>query len=266
MTGVNDALTVGQVARLANVSVRTLHHYDALGLVVPGGRTEAQYRVYSSADVERLYAVLAYRELGFPLDEIGALLDAPDADAVHHLRRQRAVLGQRIAHLTAMARAVDTVIEEKTMGRDLTPEQQRAIWGDDWVGEKYENEAQERWGDTDAWAQSKERTSTMTENDWRSIKDDTDALEADLAAAMIRGVAPGSPEADALAERHRASIQRFYDCDHDMHVCVASMYVSDDRFRSHYEKRATGLARWLVDVVEANARKVPRSAPPARER
>jgi DNA-binding transcriptional MerR regulator len=254
VTGVNDALTVGQVAALADVSVRTLHHYDAVGLVVPGGRSPAGYRTYSSQDVERLYSVLTYRELGFPLTEIKEILDDPAADALEHLRRQRTLLDRRIAHLTAMANAVDTVIERKTMGTNLTPAEQREIWGDDWAGEKYEDEARERWGTTDAWAQSTERTAAMSADDWRAIKADTEQLEADLAAAMLRGVEPGSDEADALAERHRASIDRFYDCDHAMHVCVAGMYTADERFRAHYDGRAAGLAEWIVAVVGANAR------------
>ncbi|MGB3771651.1 MAG: MerR family transcriptional regulator [Rhodococcus sp. (in: high G+C Gram-positive bacteria)] len=250
----NEALTVGQVARLANVSVRTLHHYDSIGLSVPSGRSGAGYRTYSAADVERLYAVLTYRELGFPLDEIRTILDDPNTDTLSHLRRQRAELDRRIAHLRAMTVAVDTMIEEKKMGTNPTPEQQRAIWGDDWVGDKYEAEAREKWGDTDAWAQSEQRTASMSADDWRSAKAETDQLEADLAAAMSAGVTPGSSEANVLAERHRASIARYYDCDHAMHVNVVSMYISDERFQRHYDDRAEGLAAWIVDVVGANAR------------
>lgn len=245
--------TVGAVARLADVSVRTLHHYDAVGLVVPSGRTGAGYRTYSDDDVERLFAVLAYRELGFPLDEIRTILDDPDADALTHLRRQRDLLAERIDHLHAMATAVDTLIEERTMGNEVTPEQLREIWGDDWTGEKYEDEARERWGDTDAWAQSRERTARFTAEDWTAVKVESETLEADLAAAMAAGVRPGDPAANALAERHRLSIDRFYDCDHAMQVCVSAMYVTDERFRAHYDERAEGLAQWLVDVIAANA-------------
>ncbi|MBY6367012.1 MerR family transcriptional regulator [Rhodococcus corynebacterioides] len=245
--------TVGAVARLADVSVRTLHHYDAVGLVVPSGRTGAGYRTYSDDDVERLFAVLAYRELGFPLDEIRTLLDDPAADALTHLRRQRDALADRIDHLQAMATAVDTLIEERTMGQQPTPEQLREIWGDDWTGEKYEDEARERWGETEAWAQSRERTARFTTDDWTTIKAETEALEADCAAAMAAGVRPGEPAANALAERHRLSIDRFYDCDHAMQVCVSGMYVADERFRAHYDARAEGLAQWLVEVIAANA-------------
>lgn len=246
--------TVGDVARTVGISVRTLHHYDAVGLVTPSGRSPAGYRTYSAADVERLYTVLTYRELGFSLDEIKTVVDSPDTDALEHLRRQRDLLARRIDHLTAMAHAVDTVIEEKTMGTNPTPEQQREIWGDDWTGEKYEEEARERWGNTDAWAQSTARTAEFTVEDWATIKAETEQLEADCAAALRAGVAPGSDEANALAERHRLSIDRYYDCDHAMQKCVAAMYTSDERFRKHYDSRAAGLAEWLVASVDANAR------------
>ncbi|MGU3437388.1 MerR family transcriptional regulator [Actinomycetes bacterium M1A6_2h] len=246
--------TVGAVAKLVGISVRTLHHYDEIGLVVPSSRTSAGYRTYSDSDVERLYSVLSYRELGFPLEEIQVLLDDPSVDAMAHLRRQRALLDERIDHLQSMAIALDRLLEEKQMGNKLSPEDQREIWGDNWPGNEYEAEARERWGDTDAWKQSQAYTSTLTKDDWKRIKAETDALEESLAKAMGDGVVPGSDEANALAEEHRASIERYYACDHRMHVTVSSLYVTDERFEKHYDDIAPGLARWLVDIVNANAR------------
>lgn len=113
--------TVGVVARLVGVSVRTLHHYDEIGLVAPSDRTTGGYRSYSDADVERLHRVLTYRELGFPLEEIAALLDDPDVDALAHLRRQHALLSERIDRLHDMAAAVEKMMEAKSMGIQLTP-------------------------------------------------------------------------------------------------------------------------------------------------
>jgi DNA-binding transcriptional MerR regulator len=252
---VESKATVGAVARLVGISVRTLHHYDEIGLVVPSSRTAAGYRTYSAADVERLYSVLSYRALGFPLEEIQVLLDDPSVDAVAHLSRQRRLIDGQIEHLQSMATALDRLLEEKQMGNELSLEDQREIWGDNWPGEEYQAEAEERWGDTEAWKQSQAYTSTLTKDDWKRIKAETDALEASLAAAMNAGVTPGSDEANALAEEHRASIERYYACDHAMHVTVSSLYVSDERFRKHYDDIAPGLAQWLVDVVNANARR-----------
>ncbi|MFD4295377.1 MerR family transcriptional regulator [Rhodococcus sp. NPDC058505] len=246
-------LTVGEVARLVGVSVRTLHHYDEIGLVRPSGRTPSGYRTYSAADVERLHRVLTYRELGFPLEEIATLLDDPSVDALAHLQRQRKLLEEKIDRLHRMVAAVENMMEAKQMGIQLTPEEQREVFGDDWPGEEYAAEAEQRWGDTDAWAQSRQRTAAFTKDDWTAIKAETDAIEADFAAALADGAAADSDRASGLAERHRAGIDRFYDCSHEMQVCLAQMYVADERFRKHYDDVAPGLAQYVHDAIVANA-------------
>jgi MerR family transcriptional regulator, thiopeptide resistance regulator len=248
-----DRLTVGAVARLVNVSVRMLHHYDQIGLMVPSERTRAGYRSYTAVDVERLHRVLSYRELGFPLEEIATLLDDPHADDIAHLRRQRELIAERVARLQQMAVAIEKMMEAHTMGIQLTAKQQREIFGDNWLGEEYAAEAEQRWGDTDAWRQSQQRTANLTEADWRQVKAEGDALDADLVSAMTSGVAPGSAQANALAERHRASVQRFYDCGDEMHRGLAEMYIADPRFRDRYETIAPGLAQYVHDVIVANA-------------
>jgi len=248
-----DTRTVGQVSRIVGVSVRALHHYDEIGLVVPTARTGAGYRSYSGADVTRLHRVLLYRELGFGLEEIATLLDDRDVDALAHLKRQRELLDERIDRLHQMVAAVEKMMEAHTMGIQLTPEEQREIFGDNWLGENYADEAQQRWGETEAWQQSRQRMSGFTKADWRQIKADGDAMEAACAQAMHAGVTPGSAAANALAEQHRASIARFYDCDHTMQCHLAEMYVTDERYRAHYDDLAPGLAQWLRDVIVANS-------------
>ncbi|MXP21648.1 MerR family transcriptional regulator [Gordonia sp. HNM0687] len=256
MSGVSDSeheYTVGAIARLVGISVRTLHHYDHVGLVVPSGRTGAGYRVYDDVDVERLHQVLTYRQLGFSLEQIATLLDDPTVDAMAHLRDQHELLTDRIDRLRRMVAAVEDMMNAKKKGIQLTAAEQAEIFGDDWPGEEYAAEAEERWGDTDAWQQSRQRTGAYSKGDWQEVKADTDALEARLAEAMAAGVAPGSPEANALAEEHRASINRFYDCSHDMQVNLAQMYLADPRFTEHYDERAAGLAQYVRDVIVANA-------------
>lgn len=112
--------SVGQVAALAGVTVRTLHHYDEIGLL-PSGRSHAGHREYEDADLDRLQQILFYRELGFPLEEVAALLDDPDADPAEHLRRQHELLTGRIDRLQRMAAAVEHAMEARKMGIKLTP-------------------------------------------------------------------------------------------------------------------------------------------------
>ncbi|MFT4126300.1 MAG: MerR family transcriptional regulator [Gordonia sp. (in: high G+C Gram-positive bacteria)] len=245
-------MTVGTVAGLVGVSIRTLHHYDEIGLVTPSGRTPAGYRVYDDADVERLHQVLTYRELGFPLEQIATLLDDPDTDAREHLRAQRDLLNARIARLRRMVAAVEGMMDAKKSGIALSAAEQAEIFGDSW-SEDYAGEAEERWGDTDAWKQSRQRVAEFSKEDWQRIKDEGDELNAAFADALARGVAPGSDEANSLAERHRAGIERFYDCDHRMQVCLADMYVADPRFAAQYNDVAPGLADYVRDVIRANA-------------
>lgn len=245
-------LTVGQAADLVGVSVRTLHHWDQIGLVTPSGRTSADYRVYSSDDIARLHQVLVYREVGIKLADIARILDE-DLDENDHLGRQRQALLNGIARLTEMVSAVDSLMEAIGMGTQLTPQERAEILGTDWNPE-YAHEAEARWGDTPQWAQSQERTAQMTKADWQRVKAEADALHADLGAAVRDGLAPGSVGANELAERHRASIDQYYDCTHSMQVCLGRMYLGDQRFTDNYEAIQPGLTRWLHDAIAENAR------------
>ncbi|WP_406401057.1 methyltransferase domain-containing protein [Streptomyces uncialis] len=124
-----EHLSVGRVAGLAGVTVRTLHHYDRIGLVQPSARTPAGYRAYAAGDVERLREVLAYRRLGFGLREIAELVDDPATDAVAHLHRLRGLLLEQRDRAAAMVTAIDKELETRAMGKRTTPEEQLKMFG-----------------------------------------------------------------------------------------------------------------------------------------
>jgi DNA-binding transcriptional MerR regulator len=145
--------SVGQVARYAGISVRTLHHYHEIGLLAPGGRSAAGYRRYAEPDLRRLQQVLFYRELGFPLEEIATILDDPGTDARAHLRRQHALLTRRVDRLRAMVAAVERAMEAEQMGISLTPQERFEVFGEDDPA-RYAGESERRWGDTEAYKQS----------------------------------------------------------------------------------------------------------------
>src|SRR5690242_5144458 len=247
-----DANTVGAVAALTGVSVRTLHHYDHIGLVVPSVRTPAGYRGYTDADIERLHMVLVYRSIGMPLDEIRALLDEPGADVVEHLRRQHALLLEQADRLQHSIKAVEELMNAHRRGIQLTAQEQIEIFGTTAVIEEYAAEAEQRWGKTDAWEQSQQRVSRFNKDDWTAIKAEGDALLDALAHAKRGGVQPGSAEANELAARHRASIERFYDCGDEMHRNLAEMYLADERFTRYYDDVEPGLAQFVHDIVVAS--------------
>ena len=137
------------------------------------------------------------------------------------------------------------------MGISLTPEERFELFGDGF-SEDYEREAEERWGDTEAWAQSQRRTASYGKADWLRIKEEGADVERRLAQALRNGVPADSAPAMDLAEEHRQQISRnFYDCSPEMHAGLGRMYVEDERFTAHYEKVAPGLARYVHDAILA---------------
>jgi DNA-binding transcriptional MerR regulator len=246
-------MNVGEVAALAGVTVRTLHHYDRIGLLSPSERTPAGYRRYTPSDLDRLHQVLVYRELGFPLEEIATLLDDPAADPLAHLRRQLALLRDRLDRTRAMVAAVEKEMEAHTMGISLTPEERFEVFGEH-DPSQYDAEVEQRWGETDAYRESRRRTSSYTKEDWLRIKAEGADVERRFAEALRSGVAADSEQAMDVAEEHRQHISRwFYDCPPEMHAGLGRMYVEDERFTAHYEQIAPGLAQYVSTAVQANA-------------
>lgn len=250
--GLDAELTVGQVADAFGVTVRTLHHYDEIGLLTPSERTRAGYRLYTTDDLQRLATIVTYRRLGMSLDEVAALLRG-EGSVVEHLQRQRIAVMDKVAELAELADAIDRALERAMSGQPASKDDLKDIFGDSF-GEEYDAEAQERWGDTDAWKQSSGRTARYTKADWEEIKVEMDAVNAALVAAKRSGLAPDSDEAMNAVEAHRRHItDRFYDVSYGMHRALADMYVADPRFTATYEDLEPGLAAFVRDAIYANA-------------
>jgi len=257
MTTVNGraltALTVGQVAEQFGVTVRTLHHYDEIGLLVPSERSSAGYRLYSDKDIARLQHVVVYRRLGFALEEIAVLLDEPSADVSEHLRRQRAAVMSRLDEMRELVTAIDRALEKEMSGIKLTKEEQKELFGDGF-SEDYAEEAEQRWGETEAWKQSQRRTSKYTKAEWAEVKAEMDATNAAFVSAMADGEPATSPRAMDAAEQHRLHIhRRFYDLTHEFHRGLGDMYLADPRFTKTYEDIRPGMAQYIRDAIHANA-------------
>ena len=245
--------SVGRVAALSGVTIRTLHHYDEIGLLSAGGRSAAGYRLYEDSDIERLQRILFYRELGFPLEEIATIVDDPHTDALGHLRRQRGLLTERIRRLRAMVDAIDYEMEARTMDIKLTPEERLELFGK-FQPEDHAEEAQQRWGETESYNESNRRVSNYTKEDWQQLKAEEEEIRTRLAAAFEAGLAHNSEEAMAAVEAHRKHISRwFYECSYEMHRGLMEMYVSDERFRFHYDTQTPGLADFIREAALANA-------------
>src|SRR6476619_974040 len=225
-TRLESPLTVGQVAERFGVTVRTLHHYDEVGLLSPSERSTAGYRLYTGQDVTRLQHVVVYRRLGFALEEIALLLEHPET-VESHLRRQRAAVMSRLDEMRDLVTAIDRALEREIIQQPATTEDMKELFGDGF----YENQ--------------------------------TDALHAAFVAAMDAGEPPTSEAAMDAAEQHRLHIdRRFYDCTHAFHTGLADMYVSDSRFTATYDEIRPGMSFYVRDAIYANAERAAAQGPP----
>jgi DNA-binding transcriptional MerR regulator len=257
-----DRWTVGQVAKAAHVSVRTLHHYDRIGLLGPSDRSSAGYSLYGRRDLERLQQILVYRELGFGLDAIRRVLDEPTVDRRTELLAQRKLLAERKERTSAVIRAIDRTLASMERGGDMTKEEMFEGFEDlpgapDDVRARHaehSREVQDRWGETESYAESMRRARRYGKADWERLRGESTRQEEHMATLLAAGADPEGEEAMAGAESMRRHIDRwFYPCSPAMHSGLADLYESDARFRAHYEDRAEGLAAFVAGAIRANA-------------
>jgi hypothetical protein len=241
--------TVGELARLAGVTVRTLHHYskDPAAPHHSRARGGTLQRGQVQTNGGRMVSVRpACRGPRRACEAWGGRRALP-------LRRLHRLLREQLERTQAMVAAVEKELEARQMGISLTPEERFEVFGEN-DPSRYEAEAEERWGKTDAWAQSQRKTRTYGRDDWLRVKAEGADIERRFAAALASGVAPDSAGAMDLAEEHRQQISRnFYDCPPEMHAGLGRMYVEDERFTAHYEEIAPGLAQYVSTAVQANA-------------
>src|SRR5688500_6026664 len=159
------AYTVKAVADIAGVSVRTLHHYDEIGLLKPAAHTAARYRLYRDQDLERLQQVLFFKELGFDLKEIKRILAGPHFDRARALTEHRKLLLERQERIRRLIRSVDRTLKAMHKGDNMT-----AQMFDGFDAAKYEDEARQRWGKSPEFEESVRRTKAYTKQDWAEIQ------------------------------------------------------------------------------------------------
>jgi len=242
---------VGEVAQLAGISVRALHHYDAIGLLCPKTRSGAGYRLYDSDDLLRLQQIMIRRELGLTLEQIRATIDAPDFELKLALQRQRIELENRRQETTRMIEAIDAALftldnKEKTMDP-------KSLF-DGFDPSVHAAEAKLRWGGTPAYAESARRTSNYGAEQWAEIRGENAEIMTALAREQAASVPATSVAAMDLAERHRLHIERwFYPCTPTIHCGLADMYETDSRFAANIDKHGKGLTPYLSAAIRANA-------------
>ena len=252
--GDGTELTIGEAAELLGITVRALRHWESIDLLVPSWRTLGGHRLYVDADLERAQRILVYREIGLPLAEVRGLVDG-DGDAREHLERQRRLLVDRASHLRRIIGAVDEMLEEMSMndGKNTTMDARAAAekFGGGWR-QDFADEAEARWGDTAAWAQSQQANANRTEEEWAQMYSDQETLVAKLAQAIGDDVDPDSELGREVSALHRAGVEKHYECGYGRQVILARMYLVDERFHEAYG--GVELTKWLVAAIEADAR------------
>lgn len=240
------AYTVKAVADLAGVSVRTLHHYDEIGLLKPARISESGYRLYSDDELELLQQILFFRELGFGLQEIRRIVHSPGFNRRQALTEHRQSLLARQQRLERLIRSIDRTLD--TMERGVEMDKKDMFDGFD--PSQYEEEARERWGHTEAYKESMRRAKSYTKADWDVIGKESREIERGIAARMDRD--PSDAEVQEFIRRHHQQINdRFYQCPIEVYRGLGEMYVVDPRFTAHYDDIKPGLAKFMQAAMSA---------------
>ncbi|MCB0155558.1 MAG: MerR family transcriptional regulator [Anaerolineae bacterium] len=235
------AYTVRQVAKMAGVSVRTLHHYDHIGLLRPATRTEAGYRLYEEADLLRLQQILFFKVLGFSLADIERILDDPGFDQVEALQHHRRRLQQRSQQLAQLLKTIDKTIAKLTEDKLMTDEELYEGFTPEQI-ERYQREVNERY-DPELVRISKERLGKMNKAQWQALKTEGETVTRLL--AQVADHSPDDPAVQQLIARHHAMIEQFYPASAELYRGLGQLYVEHDEFRAHYEQFRPGLADFM---------------------
>ncbi|MEG2175863.1 MAG: MerR family transcriptional regulator [Oscillibacter sp.] len=238
-------LQIHEVARRSGVTVRTLHYYDEIGLLTPGKITEAGYRIYDEADLTRLQEILFFRELDFPLGDIGKIMHHPGYDREKALQKHRELLLKKRQRLDGLLALLD-----QTMKGENTMNFKEFDTSDlDKTREKYAQEVRQRWGATDAYRESQEKSAGFDAAQWKAVDDEGDAILQAFGDARTGDPAGG--EAQALVARWQAYITaRFYCCTKEILQGLGQMYLEDSRFTQNIDRHGPGTAAWMAQAIE----------------
>ena len=244
-------MQINEFAKLAGVSVRTLHYYDEIGLLKPAFVDEQNgYRFYDEISLERMQEVLFYRELDFELKSIAEILSSPDYDKQKALAEQRKLLILKKERLERIIDALDgaekgTIIMTAFDNSDYETARNR-----------YEAEAKQRWGETDAYKEQAEKTANYNKDQWQAVTDGLMTVLAKFAQCMKEGHAPDSDEAQVLVKELQNYItENYYTCTNEILAGLGQMYVADERFKNNIDKHTPGTAAFISESIAAYCKK-----------
>ena len=235
--------TVNEVSKITGVSVRTLHHYDAIGLLRPTAVTEAGYRLYDDEALGRLQTILLFRQLQFPLKEIKKILDSPNFDPHDALAQQIELLELQKAHLEGLIAHARQIQKTGVISMDFSAYDQRKI-------DEYSARAKEKWGGTDAYKEYEQKTKGQSRDDARSAADGLMDIFREL--GRIRTASPASAEAQALVKKLQDYITaHYYTCTSQILRGLGQMYAAGGEMTENIDKAGgEGTAVFAKNAIE----------------
>lgn len=233
-------MKVKEIADLVGISVRTLHHYDEIGLLIPEETTEAGYRVYSDENLETLQQILFFRELGFPLKKIKEIIDSPSFDRQEALEMQHKMLLEKKNRLNKMIETIKKTIQHSK--GEIQMSNQEKFEGFDFSHNPYEQEAREKWGNK-AVDEANEKAKNMTAQDQERFNE----IYRNLAA--VRNLAPESKEAQKEIKVWYQFLNKMGNYSLEAFKGLGQMYVDDGRFTKNIDEFGEGLAAFMRDAM-----------------
>ncbi|WP_010529200.1 MerR family transcriptional regulator [Lentibacillus jeotgali] len=240
-------MKVKGVAELVGISVRTLHHYDDIGLLKPD-TTDSGYRIYSEKNLETLQQILFFKKLGFPLKKIKEIINSPSFDREEALEIQRRMLLEERSRLDNMIATIDKTIQHVKGGTPMND--QEKFEGFDFSKNPYEQEARERWGDK-AVDESNAKIDKMSNEEKEAMGKEFDRIYRDLAA--IRHKSPDSDEAQEAIKVWYDYLNKIGNYSLDAFKGLGQMYVDDERFTKNIDKYGDGLSVFMRDAMAVYA-------------
>ena len=236
-------MRIQEFARLTGVSVRTLHYYDEIELLVPACvDKDTGYRYYDQASLLRMQEILFYRELDFSLKSIGQILSSPNYDAKQSLSEQRNLLILKKERLERLISAIDHAMKGENVMSAF----------DNSKFDAYKAEARQRWGNTDAYREHAERTKNYSKTKWNELAGEMNEIFAEFALCMKNGETPDSAEVQNLVKVLQDHITgNYYPCTNEILAGLGQMYAADERFRSSIDGNGDGTARFVSEAIEA---------------
>lgn len=237
--------TVQQLADIAGISVRTLHYYDEVGILKPTQVKRNGYRFYEEAELLKLQQIMFWKELDFPLLEIKRIMSESGFNMTKALEAQRDMIEQRKKRLGNLTKTIDKTI--KKINKQIIMEDKEIFESFKAHEKKYAAEVKERWGNTEAYKQSKERMAKMSKDDIVKMKKDADRWMKNFIEHMKYG--PESDIVQKLIADHYNALRTFYEPNLELYRGLADMYVTDPRFEAYYEKYSPGLALFMQKAM-----------------